>query len=186
MKIQNKKSKIQKLLILIILTSLFFPLIGLASRSYTVKGITVTYTVTYDGLVPCGKCLNINPSVKADEIDEKMCGRIKGSDTEVKYIRCQLCHLFVMINEVSRYLLFYVVLPIATLLLVIGGFFFLFYAENPQRVESGKKIIFSTVIGLVIIFTAWLIVHTFFTAIGVADWTGLKEGGFRINCPIKL
>lgn len=95
---------------------------------------------------------------------------------------CQLCHLFVLLDNIIDFFLKYIVIPVATLLLVIGGLMFFLYAEDPSKVEQAKSLLRSTIIGLVMIFAAWLIINTFFMAIGVADWTGLKGGWFKINC----
>jgi hypothetical protein len=155
--------EIKRLLSIAILI-LFFPLISLAifQGSYQIDGKTVTYF----GLVPCGK--------------ESI---LPGESPEVTY-PCQLCHLFVMFAGVFKYFVFYVVIPIAVLLLVWGGVMFLLRAEDPRRVEEGKKIITATLMGLAIIFSAWLLINVFFLLIGVADWTGLGKGWFEIKCQI--
>jgi len=100
---------------------------------------------------------------------------------------CEFCHLFVLIQNIINFVLFYLVLPIATLLLVIGGLMFLLYGENPQQAEQAKSLLTAVIIGLVLIFSAWLVVGLFFTAIGLSDFAitgiGLNEW-FTIDCPI--
>ena len=96
---------------------------------------------------------------------------------------CQLCHLFVLLDTIVDFVLFKIILPLATLLLVIGGILFIFNAENPENVTKGKAILTSVVIGLIIIFAAWLIINSFVMLIGVSEWTGLREGWFQIECP---
>ena len=101
---------------------------------------------------------------------------------------CQLCHLFVLLDNVIDFFLFKIVFPVSVLLLVIGGFMFLFYAENPQMVEQGKKILISVIIGLVIIFSAYFVIGTFLKTIGLAKWTTdiyqnwWNKGFFQIPC----
>jgi len=103
--------------------------------------------------------------------------------------KCQLCHLFILLDNVIDFVLFKIVLPVAALLLVVGGVMFLFYAEDPKMIEKGKSILTSVVIGLVIIFAAFLIIGTFFKAVGLADWTKeiyknwWEKGFFEIKCP---
>jgi len=96
---------------------------------------------------------------------------------------CQLCHLFVLLDTIVDFVLFKIILPLATLLLVLGGILFIFNAENPENVTKGKAILTSVVIGLIIIFAAWLIINSFVMLIGVSEWTGLREGWFQIECP---
>jgi hypothetical protein len=45
-------------------------------------------------------------------------------------------------------------------MIVIGGIMFLTAAGDPGRIGTAKKILTSVVIGLLIIFLAWLIVDT--------------------------
>lgn len=99
---------------------------------------------------------------------------------------CEFCHIFVLIQNIIDFVLIYLVLPIATLLLVIGGVMFLLYGENPQQAEQAKSLLTAVIIGLVIIFSAWLVVGLFFTAIGLSDFaiTGIGLGDwFTIDCP---
>ena len=97
---------------------------------------------------------------------------------------CQFCHFFVMFRNIIDFVLFKLVPPVAVLMLAIGGFLFFFAGGSPGTLARAKSIITSTIIGLVIIFAAWIIINTFFVVIGVADWTNLKEGWFKIDCPI--
>jgi len=87
------------------------------------------------------------------------------------------------LDTIVDFVLFKIILPLATLLLVIGGILFIFNAENPENVTKGKAILTSVVIGLIIIFAAWLIINSFVMLIGVSEWTGLREGWFQIECP---
>ncbi|MCD6528393.1 hypothetical protein J7K44_02025 [bacterium] len=97
---------------------------------------------------------------------------------------CQLCHFFLMFDCIVRFVLFRIIPPLATLMLVFGGAKFLLASENPQQAEQGKKIITTVVIGLIIIYGAWLLIGMFFSIIGVAEWTGLKSWyQLDIPCP---
>jgi hypothetical protein len=136
------KIKNQKLLGIIILIGLLFPLVSLAFKG---------------GLVPCG-----GPGEP----------------------RCQICHLFVMLDTIIDFALFYIVFPVTTLLIVISGGMYMFSIGNPEHINKAKSILSSVIIGLVIIFSSWLIVNTFMTGIGLAEWVGGGDGWYRINCPI--
>jgi type IV secretory pathway VirB2 component (pilin) len=131
------------------------------------------------GLVPCG--------LKKDDPDQP------GDQT----LPCQLCHFFVLFKNIFDFLLFKIVPVLAVLMIAIAGFMFLFAYFSPAEMLPGeakggptllsraKKLISSVVFGLLIIYAAWIIVNTFFMVIGVADWTGLKEGWWKINCPTQ-
>lgn len=108
---------------------------------------------------------------------------------------CQFCHFFVMFKKVVDFLLKYIVPSLAALMLAIGGFMYVFaYLSSAEALPGGgkggpgllaqaKRLITSVIFGLVIIFAAWLIVNLFFQMIGVQDWTGLKEGWWKVDCP---
>ncbi|HMB65833.1 MAG TPA: pilin [Patescibacteria group bacterium] len=52
-----------------------------------------------------------------------------------------------------------VVGSLALLMFVYGGFIWMLAAGNSERVEKGKNILFWATIGLVVIFTSYVIVH---------------------------
>ncbi|MFC1663517.1 pilin [Patescibacteria group bacterium] len=161
--------KLKTLFLIILLGGLLFPLVSLAGTYWASYG-TNEYVVTYEGLVPCGKMVSVN-----------------GVDQDVS---CQFCHFFVMIDGIIDFILLKIVPPVATLLLIIGGIMFLFSGGDPGKLERGKKILTSTVIGLVIILGSFLVVGSIFKAVGVADIAGLQDwydnGFFKIECPISL
>jgi amino acid transporter len=100
---------------------------------------------------------------------------------------CQLCHLFVMVDNIIDYLFTYIVPPVALLVIVIGGISMITAGGEPEKVNRAKKIITATVIGLAIIFLALAFLYTFLDIVGVAEWTGLKSwrlgDWWRIDCP---
>ena len=106
---------------------------------------------------------------------------------------CQLCHFFVMFKRWVDGLLFLIVPPLAVLMIAIGGFMYIVAYGGPAEMLEGKKggpqllsqakSLFKGVIwGLLIIYGAWIIVNTFFMLIGIAEWTGLREGWWKIEC----
>jgi hypothetical protein len=96
---------------------------------------------------------------------------------------CQICHLFVMLDKIIDFVLFYIVFPVAILLIVIGGGMFILSIGKPEYINKAKSILSSVIIGLVIIFSSWLVVNMFMTGIGLAEWVGGGDGWYRINCP---
>jgi len=131
------------------------------------------------GVVPCG--------LKEDDPGQQ------GDQT----VPCQFCHFFILFKNIVDFFLFKIVPPLAALMLAIGGFMYIFaYSGSLEKLAGGgkggpvllaqaNKLLMSVVWGLLIIFGAWIFVNTFFMAIGVADWTGLKAGWWQIDCPIR-
>ena len=100
---------------------------------------------------------------------------------------CNLCYFFQMFKNIIDFIMVPLVPIVAVLMLVIGGAMFFFSAGNPGNVARARSVITSTVLGVIIVYVAWILVNMFFAAIGVADWTGLLGGGWStINCEIPL
>ncbi len=118
------------------------------------------------GLVPCGRLYD-DPNTP--DINESL--------------PCTFCHFFLMINNIVRFLLFTILPPLVVLLLVVGGFLFLFAGASADAFNRAKGVIFSTVLGLVIILSAWLIVNTLLVQIGVIKIPELLQW-YDIRCPL--
>ncbi len=95
---------------------------------------------------------------------------------------CRLCHFFGLLDNIVDFVMFKIVPPIAVVLLIAGGVFMLLSGGNPSGVTKGKSILLSTLIGLALVYGAYLLVNTFFLAIGVSEWTGLQSGWFKYPC----
>ncbi len=63
--------------------------------------------------------------------------------------------------------LFWVAVAISPLLILIGAFYFITAAGDPTRIETGKKIILWTCVGLFIILFAWGLIALVKTVLGV-------------------
>ena len=113
------------------------------------------------GLVPCGV----------------------GNSGDPGYVACGLCHLFQLNNNIINWVLFVIVPIIAPIFIVIGGIYLLIARGNPEMFNKGKSILTATVVGLIIVYTAYVLLSTILTLLGVADWTGLGSW-WQIDCPI--
>ena len=82
---------------------------------------------------------------------------------------CEFCDFFVMINRIVKFVMFNLVPPIAVLMLIVGGVMFFFGGAKPDMLIRAKGVITSVLIGLVIIFCAWVIVNTIIQKIGIVD-----------------
>ena len=97
---------------------------------------------------------------------------------------CTFCHFFELINNIVRFVMFNLVPVIAVLMLVFGGVMFLFAGAKPEMLMKAKGIITSTVVGLVIVFGAWVIVNTILTKTGIIDTPSILEW-YNIDCPTR-
>lgn len=117
------------------------------------------------GVVPCG--------LANDDLEQP------GDQT----VPCQFCHFFVLFKNIVDFILFKIVPVLAILMIVIGGVIFFAAVGNPAKVSQAKSLFSSIAIGLVILYGAWLLINLFFLIIGVSEWTELREGWFKIDCP---
>jgi hypothetical protein len=162
---------------LAILSFITFPLIVQASGTYKIKVGDKEKDVCYEGLVPCGKCVTIGGSLEKN----KCLGTVK------KFVPCTLCHAFTLIHDAVNFFIFNITLPIAVLMIIVGGILYLVGGNNPQQIALANRIFYNTFLGLVIIFGAFILIGTFLSLIGVAEWTGLGANQwFKINCPIQF
>lgn len=95
---------------------------------------------------------------------------------------CRLCDFFALFDRIVKFILFTLVPPIAVLMIMIIGAMYFLAAGDTGKLEKAKALIKSTVIGLLIIYGAYIIVNTFFVGMGVATWTGLTSGWFKYPC----
>ena len=95
---------------------------------------------------------------------------------------CSFCHIFALLNNIISFVLTCLVPIIAGLMLIIGGFYFLIAGPDPGKINQAKSIIFAVVMGIVVVFAAWVFLNTFLTTIGVSAWTGL-DNWWQITCP---
>ncbi len=99
---------------------------------------------------------------------------------------CTLCHFFLMLQRIINYLLIYIAPILAVLMIVVGGAIMLSaYAgqSGMEGINQSKKLFGAIVIGLIIVYGAWLLINLFLVTIGVADWTGLKTW-YEIDCGV--
>jgi len=79
---------------------------------------------------------------------------------------CGLEDIFVLIRNVLNFVLTCLAPIFGTLLLIIGGIYFLFAGPDPEMIEKGKKAITAVIIGLLIIYLAEALLNTLLKTIG--------------------
>ena len=65
--------------------------------------------------------------------------------------------------NVIDFMIKFLAFPLVVLFFLIGGFLLLTSGGSPNRIEQGKRAITGAVVGLVIVLTSVVVIHTFFT-----------------------
>lgn len=71
---------------------------------------------------------------------------------------CDACDVILILTNVST-IITGLLGSIALLMFVVGGLFWILSNGNEQRIESGKKILTSTITGLAIVMLAWISIN---------------------------
>lgn len=94
---------------------------------------------------------------------------------------CNICWFFVLARAAIDFLIFKVATAMAAVALVIAGFLFLTTGSDPGRYEYAKTVVTSVFKGYLIMLAGWLFINVFFMAFGVTEWSGLKEGWWKVK-----
>lgn len=73
---------------------------------------------------------------------------------------CNICYLAVTAINIANFLIYDAALPAAAALVAIGGIMLLISGASEERRTLGKKMLTSTLIGIIIVLVAWLAVDT--------------------------
>lgn len=73
---------------------------------------------------------------------------------------CTICHIGVLVINFTKILMLAIALPAVALLVAISGIMILTAGGSEQRLKQGKDILRATIIGIIIVFLAWLAVDT--------------------------
>jgi len=98
---------------------------------------------------------------------------------------CSLCHTFVLGSNILNVFLFPIVPIIAAFLIAVAGFFLFTAAGSLQGIQRARQVATATVVGLVIIYGAWLFVNLLLSTLGVTIWSGVGSW-WEIDCPLPL
>ena len=126
--------------------------------------------------------------IQATSPDDSGTGLLPPCASRGSEIPCGICDVFQLIVNIIHFLLFNIVPPLAILMIVVGGATFMFSSGNPAMLTTGKSIIKSVIIGLVIAYGSYMIVGSILQGLGLASWTStlynswFSHGGFIMNC----
>ncbi len=183
--------------LLLFLSVFVFPASCLAKNTYQIKDGP---KVEYEGFVPCGKCVcPVDKAVAIDNLPDlvadntkKFCvaGPTATCPNPEVFLHCQLCHFFVMADNAIDYLMIDIIPILAVLMLIIGGVMFYFSGANPGLMGRAKTLLKSIVIGIFLIYGAYMVVNYFLVIVGAAKVNPVtsvfQNGVFSIKCPIEM
>ena len=103
-----------------------------------------------------------------------ICGR-EGQDP------CTLCDIFKMVQKMIDFIIGIIGI-FAPIFIAVGGFMILLGGATPEQVNTGKKIIKSAIIGLIIALVAWTGVNMIFNTFVSTDTTKFPGPWNEIKC----
>ena len=86
---------------------------------------------------------------------------------------CTYSHLLQLVKNVIDFMM-YLIFPIATGVIIYGGFVILTARESAEQVSKGRKIITAAVVGILIALISWLALDTIFKIL--ASISGTEQG----------
>jgi len=86
---------------------------------------------------------------------------------------CQWPQLIQLINNIISFLLFNVSVPLATISFIWAGFLYMSSAGDTGKIAAAHEIFRKVIIGMVIAFAAWLLVHFIVTTLGATTSVGI-------------
>lgn len=89
---------------------------------------------------------------------------------------CQTCHFFVMAQGVIDFIVLKFTPPVAVLLMAISGILMYTSGGSETRLKWAKDILWGVIIGLLIIYGAWMIINS--TLLMVSDAFTPQPPGF--------
>lgn len=95
--------------------------------------LVLPFTAFAQGLVPCGGA-GQNP--------------------------CSICDLGILTINVTNFLIKKIAIPLAGLMILVGGLMIMIGSASEERVKVGKKILTNAIIGVIIVFMSWILVDT--------------------------
>ena len=102
--------------------------------------------------------------------------------------RCGFCDFFILIDHIVDFIMFKIAPVLGVLMIIIGGVMFLVSSGDPARIGRAKKIVIYSIVGLLIIYTAYIMVGLILKNIGLADWSTelykswWSSGVYEIDC----
>lgn len=96
---------------------------------------------------------------------------------------CTICDFFEMTKRATNYIIFGIIPAAAAFLLLLGGSYLIWTKGDPGALTNAKAVIKVVIYGFIGVFAGWVFINTFFMAIGIAEWNGLRldESWWKIS-----
>ncbi|MEK7452702.1 MAG: hypothetical protein AAB614_00540 [Patescibacteria group bacterium] len=98
---------------------------------------------------------------------------------------CTICHLYILVQGIINFLMWDIAPTLGVLVIAWGGFKILTAGGNPAGKQAGYKAITSAMIGLLIVFSAWIIINEFllfFSSTSGGEATILTNPWTAVTC----
>lgn len=95
------------------------------------------------------------------------------------YTPCTFCEILHLTKNIYDFLTFEITPALASVMVAVAGFFILTAGDSTTRLETGKNILKSVVISLLIIYSSWLVINTALTIFAKPTGGG---GFFSFTC----
>lgn len=102
-----------------------------------------------------------------------------------KGLDCDFCDLLKLIDNVFYFAIYKIVIPLVVIMIIYGGFVIMTAGDSTDKVAQGRKIIQSSIIGVVIVLGAWMIIDQILTVIATGEYKGFKPSEIfttGVNC----
>jgi hypothetical protein len=123
-------------------------------------------------------------SVSAAGLVPQCSGPVINKETGEKM--CQPCDIFVGFVNIINFLVF-TITPFAAAIMIVASGLILIFGGSESAKTMGKKMFTNTIVGLVIIFSSWLIINTIIRTIGrqAGTWTPTSWNTIQcVNSPL--
>lgn len=127
------------------------------------------------GLTCTGICtVNVPPTTITTPggNNTSLCSEVPPGSTNIREYgktltcRCELYHIFFLVMNVYKFVVTIIAVPLAGLLVLIGGALIILGGGYPKLLDTGKRILWGAVWGIILIFSSWLIINVFLLALG--------------------
>ena len=99
---------------------------------------------------------------------------------------CNVCSLYTLAHNVIDFLLWGLATPLLVIAILVGGIYWLISGGSEQKIERGKEILTSAIIGFLIAFGAWIIINTIMDTLAFKTpfkGTAWSDTSFCANSP---
>ncbi len=131
-------------------------------------------------IMPCGYDVDGDGTVEYETLETGNLNRQQeiagGFPESIDYEGCRFVDIFVLVNNIIVFVMTCLAPLVSGVMLILGSFYLMIAGVDQNKLKTGKDIMTAAVAGLIFIFISWVLLNTFLTMMGVAEWTGLREG----------